>query len=206
MTMRVGVLALQGDFREHVAAVTAAGAEPVPVRLPEHLEGIDALVLPGGESTTIGTLAERYGLVEPLRSAITDGLPTLATCAGMIVLASGTTEDRPQVQLRVLDVVVQRNAFGRQEASFEADVTVDGIPGGPVRAIFIRAPWIEKHGGGVEVLATVDGHPVAVRQDSILATSFHPELTDDRRIHKLLIGMAEEASSLEPRTSNRRSR
>jgi pyridoxal 5'-phosphate synthase pdxT subunit len=189
--MRVGVLALQGDFREHAAAVTAVGAEPVLVRLPEHLEGIDALILPGGESTTIGTLAERFGLVEPLRAAVTEGLPTLATCAGMIVLASGTTEDRPQVQLGVLDVVVQRNAFGRQEASFEVDVTVDGIPGGPVRAVFIRAPWIEKHGGGVEVLATVDGHPVAVRQDSILATSFHPELTDDTRIHRYLIGMAE---------------
>jgi pyridoxal 5'-phosphate synthase pdxT subunit len=190
--MRVGVLALQGDVREHVEAVTSIGAEPVLVRLPEDLEGIDALVIPGGESTTIGLLADRFGLVEPLRALVAGGLPTLGTCAGMIFLASGTTEDRDQVQLGVLDVVVRRNAFGRQDASFEADIDVDGIDG-PVRAVFIRAPWIEKLGGSVEVLAEVDGHPVMVRQGTILATSFHPELTGDGRVHEMLTRTATEA-------------
>lgn len=189
MTVRVGVLALQGDFREHARAVASIGAEPVLVRLPDHIEGIDALVVPGGESTTIGLLADRFGLVEPLRDLVAGGLPTLGTCAGMIFLASGTTEDRDQVQLGVLDVAVRRNAFGRQDASFEADIDIEGIEG-QVRAVFIRAPWIEKHGADVEVLATVDDHPVMVRQGRILATSFHPELTGDSRIHELLIGMA----------------
>ena len=184
--MRFGVLALQGDFREHAATAAAAGAEPVLVRLPGDLEGLDALAIPGGESTTIGRLADRYGLVEPMRRAIGAGLPTLGTCAGMIFLASGTTSDRPQVQLGVLDVVVHRNAFGPQVASFEADVDIVGIAE-PVRAVFIRAPWIDSVGRGVEVLAEVDGHPVVVQQGNILATSFHPELTGDIRIHRLLM-------------------
>ena len=186
--MRIGVLALQGDVREHAAAAIAAGAEPVLVRLPEDLEGIDALVIPGGESTTIGKLADRFGLIEPLRRAIGGGLPTLGTCAGMIVLAAGTTEDRPQVQLGVLDVVVRRNAFGPQVASFEADLEVAGIEGS-VRAVFIRAPWIEKIGAGVQVLAEVGGHPVMVREGNVVATSFHQELTGDPRIHRLLLEM-----------------
>lgn len=188
--MRVGVLALQGDFREHAEVVTSIGAEPVLVRYPHQVDEIDALVIPGGESTTIGMLAERFGLVEPLRKAIDGGLPTLGTCAGMIFLAAATTEAEPQVQLGVLDVVVQRNAFGRQDMSFESTVDVAGIDQ-PVHAVFIRAPWIEKHGTDVEVLATVDDHPVMVRQDNILATSFHPELTGDSRIHELLVSMAE---------------
>jgi pyridoxal 5'-phosphate synthase pdxT subunit len=190
VTVRVGVLALQGDFREHAQAVTAIGAEPVLVRLPDQLEGIDALVVPGGESTTIGLLADRFGLVEPLRALVAGGLPTLGTCAGMIFLASGTTEDHDQVQLGVLDVLVRRNAFGRQDASFEADIQVQGIDGS-FRAVFIRAPWIEKHGADVDVMASVDGHPVMVRQGSILATSFHPELTPDGRVHELLTRLAE---------------
>lgn len=187
--MRVGVLALQGDFREHIEVLETLGAEIVEVRLPEHLDGVDALVFPGGESTTIGLLADRYGLVEPLRRVIAGGMPVLGTCAGMIFLAAGTTESRPQVQLGVLDVIVQRNAFGRQDMSFEADLEVVGMDGA-VRAVFIRAPWIEKYGDGVDVLATVDGHPVMVRQGNILATSFHPEVAGETRVHEMLVGMA----------------
>lgn len=190
--MRVGVLALQGDFREHAAAVGALGAEAVLVRDAEDLERLDALILPGGESTTIGKLADWHGLVEPLRSAIGGGLPTLGTCAGMIFLAGSTAEDHDQVQLGVLDVVVRRNAFGRQVDSFEADIPVTGLDG-TIRAVFIRAPWIEKVGAGVEVLAEVDGHPVLVRQAKILASSFHPELTGDGRLHTLLLDMVGEA-------------
>lgn len=185
--MRFGVLALQGDVREHLASAAATGAEPVPVRHAADLAGLDALAIPGGESTTIGKLAERFDLVEPLRRAIRDGLPTLGTCAGMIFLARSTTEERPQVQLGVLDVVVRRNAFGSQVASFETDLAVSGIEGPPVRAVFIRAPWIEQVGAGVEVMGEVDGHPVMVRQGNVVATSFHPELTGDARIHRLLL-------------------
>ena len=189
--MRVGVLALQGDFREHAAALARAGAEPVLVRRPEDLAGLDALVLPGGESTTIGSLAERYGLLEPLRRAVTGGLPTLGTCAGMIFLAGATTGEQGQPQLGVLDVVVDRNAFGRQVESFEVDLDVAGL-GGPVHAVFIRAPRVERAGPGVEVLASVDGHPVMVRQGKVLAAAFHPELTGDLRVHRLLLKMAGE--------------
>ena len=191
MTARVGVLALQGDFREHAAALARLGADPVLVRTPDQLSDIGALVIPGGESTTIGKLADWHGLVEPLRTAINDGLPTLGTCAGMIFLAGATASGRDQVQLGVLDVVVRRNAFGRQVDSFEADIPVAGL-NEPVRGVFIRAPWIEKVGDGVEVLADVGGHPVVVRQDSIVATSFHPELTGDGRIHRLVLDMIEE--------------
>lgn len=189
--MRVGVLALQGDFREHAAAVTALGADAVLVRTPADLDGIDALVVPGGESTTIGKLADWHGLVEPLRDAIRAGLPTLGTCAGMIFLAGATAEGPEQVQLGVLDVIVRRNAFGRQVDSFEADIPVAGLDG-TIRAVFIRAPWIEKVGDGVEVLASIDDHPVLVRQGRILATSFHPELTGDGRLHTLLLDMVGE--------------
>jgi 5'-phosphate synthase pdxT subunit len=189
--MRVGVLALQGDFREHVAAVRRLGAEAVPVRLPEDLAGIDALIIPGGESTTIGKLAERYGLVEPLRELVGGGLPTLGTCAGMIFLAAGTTAGNAQAQLGVLDAVVERNAFGRQVDSFETDLEVAGWDE-PIRAVFIRAPRIADVGEGVEVMAAVDGRPVMVQQGAVLATSFHPELTDDARVHTLLLSMAGE--------------
>lgn len=183
---RIGVLALQGDFREHARALAALGAEAVLVRRPEDLDQIDGLVIPGGESTTIGKLAEWHGLVEPLRERTEAGLPTLGTCAGMIFLAGATAAGHDQVQLGVLDVVARRNAFGRQVDSFEADLSVVGLAE-PIRAVFIRAPWIEKVGQGVEVLAEFNGHPVLVQQGSILACSFHPELTGDSRLHTLLL-------------------
>jgi len=191
--MRVGVLALQGDFREHASMLESIGMEPILVRTPDDLEELDGLVIPGGESTTIGKLADRFDLVEPLRGVIGDGLPTLGTCAGMVLLAGSTTERQSQVQLGVLDVVVQRNAFGRQVESFEAEVAVDGLDGGPVHAVFIRAPWIEKVGDGVDVLAELSGHPVMVREGNVFATSFHPELTGDGRIHRLVFQTGREA-------------
>jgi len=189
--VRVGVLALQGDFREHAAALSRLGVEPVLVRVPGDLEGLSALVVPGGESTTIGSLAERYGLLEPLRRVLAAGLPTLGTCAGMIFLAGGTTGGPPQPQLGALDVVVDRNAFGRQVDSFEAEVEVEGLEG-TVHGVFIRAPRVRRAGPGVEVLAALDGHPVMVRQGHLLATAFHPELTGDLRVHKMLLAMAGE--------------
>jgi 5'-phosphate synthase pdxT subunit len=193
--LRVGVLALQGDFREHLAVVSRLGAEGVEVRTPEALDRIDAIIIPGGESTTIGRLATIYGLTEPLRSHIGAGMPTLGTCAGMIFLASSTT-GTPQAQLGVLDVVVERNAFGRQIDSHEADLQVAGFEE-PMHAVFIRAPWIEKVGADVEVLASVTGtdrraHPVFVKQDRILATSFHPELTSDDRVHSRLLDLVDD--------------
>ncbi|MGA9595360.1 MAG: pyridoxal 5'-phosphate synthase glutaminase subunit PdxT [Acidimicrobiia bacterium] len=187
----IGALALQGDFREHLAVVRRMGLEGVEVRTPEELAEVDALIIPGGESTAIGRLASIYGLIDPLRDRIADGLPVLGTCAGMIFLGAGTV-NHSQPQLGVLDVVVERNAFGRQVDSFEADLRVTGL-GDPVHAVFIRAPWIHKVGSEVEILATVpdpesgDEHPVFVRQGRILATSFHPELTEDTRIHQMLM-------------------
>jgi len=187
--VRAGVLALQGDFREHAAALARLGADPVLVRRAEDLEGLSALVVPGGESTTIGLLAERHGLAEPLREALAAGLPALGTCAGMIFLARETTGSREQIQLGVLDVVVDRNAFGRQVDSFESDLVVEGLDE-PVHAVFIRAPRVDRVGPEVEVLASVDGHPVMVRQGHLLATAFHPELSEDLRIHRLLLQIA----------------
>jgi 5'-phosphate synthase pdxT subunit len=184
-------LALQGDFREHAATLVGLGVDAPLVRTAEDLAGVDALVIPGGESTTIGKLADWHGLVEPLRAAIGGGLPTLGTCAGMIFLAGSTSEGHDQVQLGVLDVVVRRNAFGRQVDSFEADIPVVGLAD-PIHAVFIRAPWIEKVGDGVEILASVDDHPVVVRQGNVIATSFHPELTGDGRLHTLLLDMVRE--------------
>lgn len=195
----VGVLALQGDVREHVAALEAAGARAVPVRRPEELAAVDGLVLPGGESTTIDKLLRIFELDAPLRARIAEGMPVYGSCAGMILLArdvlGGTSDQRT---LGGLDVTVRRNAFGRQVASFEADVTVDGVDGGPVRAVFIRAPWVEEVGAGVEVLSSValptGGEAVvAVRQGNLLATSFHPEVTNDARVHALFVRMVEHA-------------
>jgi 5'-phosphate synthase pdxT subunit len=189
----VGVLALQGDFREHIAVLSALGTASCEVRTVEELDAVDALVIPGGESTTIGRLARIYGLIDPLRTRIGEGLPVLGTCAGMIFLAASVTEGH-QPQLGVLDVVVERNAFGRQVDSFEADLPVAGLDD-PCHAVFIRAPWIHKTGSDVEVLASVadpaDGStkPVFVRQDRVLATSFHPELTAEHRIHQMLLDL-----------------
>jgi 5'-phosphate synthase pdxT subunit len=190
---RIGVLALQGDVREHLAALGALGATAVRVRRPEELAGVDGVVLPGGESTTIGKLAARFGLLEPLRAAIAGGLPVYGSCAGMVLLADRLLGAPPdQVTLGGLHATVRRNAFGRQVDSFESEVTVTGLPGGPVHAVFIRAPWIEEAGPGVEVLGRVvggeaDGRIVAVRQGDLVATSFHPELTGDRRVHALFV-------------------
>ena len=186
----VGILALQGDVREHADSVIAVGGAWKSVRRPEDLDGIDALIIPGGESTTIGRLATIYGLIEPLRQSIADGLPTLGTCAGMILLAAGVT-DGTQPQLGVLDAIIERNAFGRQNESFETDLDIDGLDE-PFRTIFIRAPRVAKAGGDVDVLAAVGRHPVMVRQDNILAASFHPELTGDHRIHTMLLRDAED--------------
>lgn len=186
---RVGVLALQGDFREHITVLRGLGVDGFEVRTAQELDRADALIIPGGESTTIGRLARIYDLMEPLRRRLGDGMPTLGTCAGMIFLAAATTGPE-QPTLGALDVVVERNAFGRQVDSFEADLAVTGLAD-TVHAVFIRAPWISKVGSSVEVLATVDGgaepRPVFVRQERVLATSFHPELTADTRIHEMLL-------------------
>jgi len=185
---RVGVLAYQGDVREHLAALEAAGAEAVEVRRVQELDAVDGLVVPGGESTVIGKLAARYGLLEPLRERAAAGLPVLGTCAGMILLAR-EVEGPPQDLLGVLDVRVRRNAFGRQVASFEAEVDVKGVDGGPVAGAFIRAPWVADAGPEVEVLAEVEGKVVAVRQGNLLATAFHPELSGEVRLHRWLVDL-----------------
>lgn len=185
MPAHVGVLSLQGDFREHLATLAALGVEGKEVRTAADLDGVDAMVIPGGESTTIGKLAVRFGVMEPLRQRIEDGMPVYGTCAGMILLAREVT-DGEQPLLGNLDVVVERNAFGRQNESFEEMLFIDGLDE-PFRAVFIRAPWVAKVGDGVEVLASVDDHPVMVRQGRILATSFHPELTADPRLHQMLL-------------------
>ncbi len=179
---RVGVLALQGDFEAHASILRSLGTEPVEVRVPADLEGLGAMVIPGGESTVMTLGIEREGLAEPLRELVRRGTPVLGTCAGMIML------DRDH--LDVLDIRTRRNAFGRQVRSFEADVELDGVSGGPVHAVFIRAPWVTEHGPEVEVLARVDEHPVAIRQGNVLAVSFHPELAGERRLHELLLASA----------------
>lgn len=186
----VGVLALQGDVREHSRMVAAAGGEAAAVRLPADLDGVDALIIPGGESTAIGRLAALYGMIEPLRRRIEAGLPVLGTCAGMIFLASGVAEGA-QPQLEVLDMTVERNAFGRQNESFECELEVEGW-GESLPAVFIRAPLVEQVGPEVEVMAEHEGRPVLVKSGAVLAAAFHPELTGDLRLHRMLIGMTEE--------------
>jgi 5'-phosphate synthase pdxT subunit len=191
---RIGVLALQGDVREHVAMLRTAGAEPRPVRRPAEVAGLDGLVLPGGESTTIARLAGRYGLLDPLRAAVRAGLPVYGTCAGMILLADRLVDAPPgQPTIGGLDVTVRRNAFGRQVDSFEADLHVTGVAGGPVHAVFIRAPWVEERGPRVEPLADTGGRVVVVRQGPLLATAFHPELSGDPRLHRLFVTMVEDS-------------
>lgn len=190
--MRIGVLALQGAFAEHVAVLRAIGVEAVEVRLPADLEGVDGLVLPGGESTTMRRLVDRWGLREPILALAARGAPLLGTCAGMIVLAREITSGEAPV-LPLLDVAVERNAFGRQLDSFETDLPVPLLGDQPVRAVFIRAPVIARTGAGVEILARLpDGRAVAVRERNVLATAFHPELAGETRFHRLLATMAAE--------------
>ncbi len=195
----VGVLALQGDVREHERALASSGARTRTVRRPCELEGLEGIVLPGGESTTIDKLARTFGLREPLVAALRSGLPAYGACAGMILLADRVLDGRPDQQtFGGLDITVRRNAFGRQVDSFEEDIAVDGVQG-DVRAVFIRAPWVEEAGTEVQVLARVETGPaagriVAVRQGPLLATSFHPEVTGDHRVHGLFVQMLRERS------------
>ena len=174
-------------MREHVGLLESLGVSATSVKHADQIAGCDALVIPGGESTTIGKMADRFGLLEPLRSAIDSGAPVYGTCAGMILLAS-TVVDFDQPLIGALDVVVRRNAFGRQNESFESDIDVTGLDS-PFHAVFIRAPWVEKAGADVEVLASIGDRPVMVRQGSILASSFHPELTGDGRVHQMLLDL-----------------
>jgi 5'-phosphate synthase pdxT subunit len=187
---KIGVLALQGDTREHLAALREAGAESLSVRRRSELDAVDGLVIPGGESTTMSHLLLDLELLEPLRGRLADGLPAYGACAGMIMLASEIVDagvkGRQALPLRGIDMTVRRNAFGRQVDSFEGDVAFEGLDD-PVRAVFIRAPWVERVGASVQVLARAADHVVAVRQGPVLATAFHPEMTGDRRIHRLFV-------------------
>jgi pyridoxal 5'-phosphate synthase pdxT subunit len=202
--LTVGVLALQGDVREHLYALAECDAIARPVRRPAELDDVDALVVPGGESTTISMLSVEFGLADPIRKRIADGMPVYGSCAGMILLASEVLDGRPDQQsFGAIDMTVRRNAFGRQVDSFEAPVPLDGVPGEPFHAVFIRAPWVERVGPSVSVLGTVpaagvDGagdRIVAVRQGNLLATAFHPELAGDLRVHRLFVELAREAQA-----------
>lgn len=190
MSVRVGVLALQGDTREHLAALREAGAEASTVRRRTELDAVDALVIPGGESTTMSHLLREFELLDPLRERLAAGMPAYGSCAGMILLASEILDagapGREAVPLGGIDMSVRRNAFGRQVDSFEGDIDFDGLDG-PAHAVFIRAPWVERVGPDVQVLARAGEHIVAVRQGCALATAFHPEMTGDRRVHKLFV-------------------
>ena len=193
--MKVGVLALQGDVREHARAIEAAGGTPVQIKRPSEIGDVDALILPGGESTTIGKLLDRFALLEPLRTRVGEGLPVYGTCAGMILLADEVSgRDPAPHRIGGLDISVERNAYGRQVDSFEADLDVAGIEG-PFRAVFIRAPAVTRVGDDVEVLATVDDRPVLVRQGHLLASSFHPEMTGDHRIHGMFLDQISERAA-----------
>ena len=186
----IGVLALQGDVREHLRALTECGADSRAVRRPEELEAVDALVIPGGESTTMSNLAVSFGLLDPIRKRIADGMPVYGSCAGMIMLAATVLDGRPdQESFGGIEMTVRRNAFGRQVDSFEAPVEIEGIAGGDFHAVFIRAPWVEEVGSEVRVMGRVTSGPaagriVAVQQGNLLATAFHPELTGDLRVHR----------------------
>lgn len=184
--MKAGVLALQGDFREHAAMFAACGASPVFVRTAEDLAGVDCLAIPGGESTTIAKLSRNHGLVDPIRARAADGMPVFGTCAGMIVMAQRVEGGEPLLSL--LDMTVRRNAYGRQVDSFESDVEVKGV--GPVRGVFIRAPVVSDVGADVEVLARHEGQPVVVQQGNLVAASFHPEIAGDARLHERFLNLA----------------
>ncbi|MFI7544255.1 pyridoxal 5'-phosphate synthase glutaminase subunit PdxT [Actinoplanes sp. NPDC049599] len=196
----IGVLALQGDVREHLAALAECGALARPVRRPEELDAVDALVIPGGESTTMSNLAITFGLLEPVRKRIAGGMPVYGSCAGMIMLATTVLDGRPdQESFAGIDMTVRRNAFGRQVDSFEAAVAIDDIAGGDFHAVFIRAPWVEEVGAEVSVLGRVTAGPaagriVAVRQGNLLATAFHPELTGDLRVHRYFVEIVRQSS------------
>ena len=186
--MNVGVLALQGDFREHLAALAECGTKALTVKSLAELNSIDALVIPGGESTTMSKLASAFELMNPIKELIKNGLPVYGSCAGMIMLSNKIKDPASNQQtFGGIDIEVERNAFGRQVDSFEADLDFKGFTGPKFRAVFIRAPWVSKLGTGVEVLSEIDGHAVAVRQGKLLATAFHPELTSDNRIHRYFI-------------------
>ena len=188
-TARVGVLGLQGDFSEHLITLNSIGVDGVDVRRPEQLDDVDALIIPGGESTTIGKLAQHYGIIPKLRERAAEGMPVWGTCAGAIFLAKDVP-GHPHPLAELMDITVERNAFGRQIDSFEADLDVDGMAGGPFHAVFIRAPKITRIGPGVAVLARLrDGTVVAARDGTLLATSFHPELTHDERFHRLFLAL-----------------
>lgn len=197
--VNIGVLALQGDVREHLAALAESDVLARPVRRPEELADVDGLVIPGGESTAISKLAVSFGLLDPIRKRIADGMPVYGSCAGMIMLAGTVLDGRPdQESFHGIDMTVRRNAFGRQVDSFEASVEIDDIEGGPFHAVFIRAPWVEEIGGDVRVLGRVAegaaaGRIVAVRQGNLLATAFHPELTGDLRVHRYFVEMVRQA-------------
>jgi pyridoxal 5'-phosphate synthase pdxT subunit len=193
--LTIGVLAVQGDVREHVRVLTELGAHAYGIRRPTELAHLDGLVIPGGESTTMDKLVRAFDLYDPLRALIAEGLPVYGSCAGMIMLADRIAEPRPgQQTLGGLDVTVRRNAFGRQVDSFEEDLDFAGLDDGPLRAVFIRAPWVEEAGDGVEVLARAAGRIVAVRQGPLLATSFHPEVTGDTRVHELFVDIIKDGS------------
>jgi len=186
--MKVGVLALQGDVREHISSLIACGVDPISVRRRSEIDQIDALVLPGGESTTIAQLAEVFGIYDQLKARIAAGMPVYGSCAGMILLANEILDAKAgQKTFGGLNITVRRNAFGRQVDSFESDISFNDGSTELIKAVFIRAPWVEKVGDGVEILATVENHAVAVRSKTLLATSFHPELTADHRIHRYFI-------------------
>ena len=192
---KIGVLAIQGDFLEHRQALARLGVEAPEIRLPHQLEDVDGLIIPGGESTTIAQLIDIYGFREPLRERARQGMAVWGTCAGMIVIADRLTDARPE-PLRLMDIEVSRNAFGRQVDSFEADIEFQDIEGAPFHCVFIRAPVVNRVGASVRTLAALDdGRPVAVRQGRLLATAFHPELTGDSRIHELFARMASQAST-----------
>jgi 5'-phosphate synthase pdxT subunit len=202
IVLTIGVFALQGDVREHLHALTAAGVDAVTVRRPAELAHVDGLVLPGGESTTIVKLARTFELLDPLRERIADGLPVYGSCAGMILLADRVDAGGSPIEATIggIDISVRRNAFGRQVDSFEEDIAIDGVDGDPVRAVFIRAPWVHEVGPAATALgATSAGHVVAVRQGPLLATSFHPEMTGDLRVHALFVHMVEQARDQPPR-------
>jgi 5'-phosphate synthase pdxT subunit len=192
---RIGVLALQGDFREHIASLTELGADVVPLRRPEEIEALDGVVIPGGESSVMDKLSRTFGIAEPLSAAIRGGLPAYGTCAGMIMLSSRIAAGIPgQQTLAVLDTTVRRNAFGSQNDSFETDIPMPALGEAPVHAVFIRAPVVEEHGAGVQVLgALADGQVVAVQQDAVLASAFHPEVAGEDRFHRRFLDIVRSA-------------